>query len=87
MTQTQTLFDVLCTHDPPGTKPGEVVAGVMRVQCWVRRVNASNPEEAMRKAVGFLADEQGACNIRVLRVHRRHGQLEEGDHDSIFIGR
>ncbi len=87
MTQTQTLFDVLCAHDPPGIIPGEVVAGIMRVQVWVRKINARYPEEAMRKAAGFLIAERGVSNVRALRVCRRHSPQEEGDHDAIFIGR
>lgn len=61
------FFDVLCEHDPPGTQPGDNVEGVLRVQCWVRKVAAYDPEDAGRKAERFLTEHKHVGNIRVKR--------------------
>ena len=61
------FFDVLCEHDPPGTEPGENVDSALRVQGWINRIAARNPEEAGRKAERFLVETRGVHNIRVKR--------------------
>lgn len=62
-----TFIDVLCEHDPPGTQPGDVVEGPLRVQCWVRRIPARSSEEAGQKAEKFLTEQKHVGNIRVKR--------------------
>ena len=63
----QVFFDILCEHNPPGTQPGDVVEGTLRVRCWVRKINAYDSEEAARKAEGFLTDKRGVGSIKVIR--------------------
>lgn len=60
-----TFFDVLCEHDPPGKQAGDVIEGVLRVRCWVRKINASDPEEAAQKAERFLTEKRRVRSIRV----------------------
>lgn len=61
------FFDVLCSHNPLGTRPGDNLEGTLRVQCWVRKISARNPYEAGRKAETFLTEHRGVSNITVKR--------------------
>jgi hypothetical protein len=78
------FFDVLCEHDPSGTPPGESVEGTLRVQCWVNRIAAHDPEEAGRKAERFLTETRGVRNIIVkcwrffLRSRQQKGVKPDG---------
>lgn len=77
------VFDVLCDHDPIGTLPGEGVASSLRIQCWVKRIIAVNPEEAGRKAERFLLETKGVRNIKVKRwryfnIHPQKGVKPNG---------
>jgi hypothetical protein len=70
------FFDILCEHDPPGTRPGDDTEGILRVRCWVRRVAAFDPEEAGRKAERFLTEDRGTRSIRVKRWRFSHAPQE-----------
>jgi len=70
-------FDVLCEHDPPGTRPGENVEGALRVQAWVNRIAARTPDEAGRKAERFLTETRGVRSIRVVRWRFFSSRREE----------
>lgn len=59
------FFDVLCEHDPPGTQPGDIIEGTLRICCWVRKIAANDPEQAASKAERFLTEQRGVRNIRV----------------------
>lgn len=61
------FFDVLCEHDPPGTLPGERVESVVKLQVWVNRIAAYDPEQAGRKAEKFLTEYKRVGRIRVMR--------------------
>lgn len=75
------LFDVCCEHDPPGTEPGEAAESIIKLQVWVNRIAAYNPEEAGRKAERFLTEQRGVRNIKVKRwryfnSHRKGGRTD-----------
>lgn len=76
------FFDVLCEHDPPGTLPGERVESIVKLQVWVNRIGAYDPEQAARKAEKFLIEQRHVGNIRVMRWRyyssRRKGDRTDG---------
>ncbi len=74
------FFDILVEHSPPGTAPEErdAVEAVMRVQCWVRKINAHTPDEAGRKAQTFLKATKGVTNIQVIQWRFFSSSREKG---------
>lgn len=71
-----TMFDVFCAHDPPGTRPGERVEG-LRMQCWVKKIAAKDPNQAGEKAEKFLTEQRGVRNIKVTRWRFSRAPQEE----------
>ena len=59
------FFDVYCTYDPAGTKPGDDLTGVLRIGCRVRRIAAYDHEQAAEKAITFLEEQKAARNVKV----------------------
>lgn len=64
ISHTVIFFDVCLAHDPPGTEPRDN-HGALRIQCWLKRIPAFNPEQAAEKAETFLREKRGVCNIEV----------------------
>lgn len=87
------LFDILIEHSPPGTAPEEreAVEAVLRVQCWVKKIGAHDPDEAGRKAQTFLEVTKGVTNIQVIRwrffsSHRKHTEISAPDGECAMTG-
>ena len=67
------IFDVLCSHDPPGLEPGEKAADGLRVQVWVRGVVADDLDAAIKKVVIFLMRTKKVRNIIVKEIRGHEG--------------
>lgn len=81
------FFDILAEHDPPGTEPGDNMTGVLRMQVWVNRIAAHDPEEAGRKAERFLTETKDVRNIRVVRwrfYSSQRKKLEDTNDQTLF---
>ena len=81
------FFDVCCEHDPPGTLPGERVESIVKLQVWVNRIAAYDPEQAGRKAEKFLTEQRGLRNIRVKRwrYHNSRRAAKGGQSDGTLL--
>lgn len=58
--------------------PGERVESIIKLQVWVNRIAAYDPEEAGRKADKFLIEQRGARNIRVMRWRYHNSSRRKG---------
>ena len=69
------IFDVLCSHDPPGMGGyiGERAPDALRVQVWVRGVVADDLDAAIKKVVIFLMRTKNVRNIIVKEIRGHEG--------------